>query len=195
MLIEGVIIAAGKSSRMGPKHKLTMDLHGQSLIERSVSSMLPSCTRIVVVTGFHREKICAQLQHYPNLALVHNENCGEGMFSSLKVGLGHARGERIFFLPGDCPFVAEGVYEKMLQAEADIVIPAFQGQPGHPVLLSDKAARQVLANEQYHTLKEFIDDNGPKVIEVDCPGVLWDIDTPEDFVSAQKYFDRQEKMS
>ena len=94
------------------------------------------------------------------------------MFSSLKLGLRQAKGERVFFLPGDCPFVAAEVYEGMLQTEGDIVVPAYQGHPGHPVLFSRRAVDELLEDAQCHTLKAFIDGKGPAIVAVDCPGVL-----------------------
>ena len=67
MPIEGVIIAAGKSSRMEPQHKLTMELQGKTVIERSIGSMRPFCTRIIVVTGFHEDKIRKQTESCQDL--------------------------------------------------------------------------------------------------------------------------------
>lgn len=189
MPIEGVIIAAGKSSRMGSQHKLTMDLKGKTVIERSIGSMRPFCTRIIVVTGFHADKIRKQTESSQDIVLVHNADCEAGMFSSLKLGLRQAKGERTFFLPGDCPFAAAEVYEAMLHTEGDIVVPAYQGHPGHPILFSRRAVSELLEDAQCHTLKEFIDGKGPTIVAVDCPGILWDIDTPEDYAQAQKYIE------
>jgi len=193
MRIEGVIIAAGKSSRMAPHFKPVMDLHGKTLIERSIDSMLPFCAKIVVVTGYQEDHLHKVLSSYDNLELIKNEAYEDGMFSSLKVGLSRVEGDRIFFLPGDCPFADEQVFRKMLETDAEVIVPAYQGNLGHPVLFSKRSILHLLKNNRYMTLKEFIDEKELKIIEVDCPGVAWDVDTPEDYLKALKYFEGKER--
>ncbi|TFG83058.1 MAG: nucleotidyltransferase family protein [Erysipelotrichales bacterium] len=193
MLIEGVIIAAGKSTRMYPDHKPIMDLHGKTLIERSIESMLPFCAKIIVVTGYHAEQIRTILMKADYLELINNDSFEDGMFSSLKIGLSQSKGDRIFYLPGDCPFTDAEVYRKMLATEAEIVVPSFQGKRGHPVLLNRHAVLQLLENDRYKTLKEFIDETDLKIVETDSPAVLWDVDTPVDYAKALKYFENKER--
>lgn len=188
MSIEGLLLAAGQSSRMRPHHKLAMDLHGQTLLERSLGCLLPLCQRVIIVTGYLKPPVEAFHTLYPALDFVHNPNYENGMFSSVQAGLRTAKGERIFILPGDCPFVDQAVFGQMLQLDADVVIPSYRGQTGHPVLLSRKAVQTLLATPQYRTLKEFIDAQESIVTEVDCPGILRDIDTVEDFQLARDFF-------
>jgi molybdenum cofactor cytidylyltransferase len=193
MRIEGVIIAAGRSSRMYPNHKPMMDLHGKTLIERSIDTLLPFCSKIVVVTGYQAESIRTVLLKSKNIELINNDAYNEGMFSSLKVGLNHVDGDLVFFLPGDCPFADEIVYREMLRAKGEIIVPAYHGKPGHPVLFSKRSIQQLFASKRCKTLKEFISRQNAHVIEVDCPGVIWDLDTPEDYANALKYFEKKER--
>lgn len=192
MGIEGVILAAGKSSRMTGDSKMTMDLNGRSVIERSIDSLSPFCSRIIVVTGFHVEAVMVSAGHCREVVFVHNPDCEKGMFSSLRMGLRHTDGERVLILPGDCPFITHEVCEKLLQGKRDIVLPAYQGKKGHPVLLSRRAVEDLLADDRCQSLREYISTNKAEIIAVDRPEILWDIDTPEDYAKAVAYFQVKE---
>lgn len=178
---------------MAGESKLAMDLDGRTVIERSIESLLAFCSRIVVVTGFHAEAVMESAGHSPEAVFMHNPDFGKGMFSSLRLGLRHAKGERILILPGDCPFITREVCEKLLQGEGDIVLPAYQGKHGHPVLLSRRAIEGLLADENCQSLQEYIQANEPEIIAVDHPEILWDIDTPEDYAKAADYFQAKEQ--
>lgn len=193
METEGVILAAGKSSRMAGNSKMTMDLGGRTVIERSIDSLRPFCSRIIVVTGFHAKAVMESAGHCAEAVFVHNPDCEKGMFSSLRLGLRHTKGERVLILPGDCPFITREVCEKLLQGKGDIVLPAYQGKRGHPVLLSRRAIEGLLADERCESLQEYIQANGPEIIAVDLPEILWDIDTPEDYANAVDYFQAKEQ--
>lgn len=190
---EGVILAAGRSSRMEGRVKMVMDLNDRTVIERSIDSLCPFCSRIVVVTGFHAETVMESAGHYREVDLVHNPDCEEGMFSSLRLGLRHTEGERVLILPGDCPFIPNEICEKLLQSKGDIVLPAYHGKNGHPVLLSRRAIEDLLADECCQSLQEYISVNKAEIITVDRPEILWDIDTLEDYAKAVNYFQEKEQ--
>ena len=189
---EAVILAAGKSCRMAGESKMTMDLNGRTVLKRSVDSLNPFCSRIIVVTGFHAGAVMESAGHCREVVFVHNGDCEKGMFSSLKMGLRHTEGERVLILPGDCPFITREVCEKLLQGKRDIVLPAYQGQNGHPVLLSRRAIEGLLADDRCQSLQEYICANKAEIIAVDRPEILWDIDTPEDYAKAVDYFQAKE---
>ncbi|CZR08892.1 nucleotidyltransferase family protein [Trichococcus ilyis] len=193
MVTEGVILAAGKSSRMAGKSKMTLDLAGRTVIQRSIASLQPFCSRIIVVTGFHAEAVRESAGHSAQAVFVHNPDCEKGMFSSLRLGLRHTEGERVLILPGDCPFIAYEVPEKLLAAKGDIVLPAYRGKRGHPVLLSRPVIESLLADEECQSLREYIQANEAEIIAVDRPEILWDIDTPEDYAKAVDYFQSKEQ--
>ena len=192
MGMEGVILAAGKSSRMAENSKMTMDLNGRTVIERSIDSLSPFCSRIIVVTGFHSEAVRESAGHCRDVIFVHNPDCEKGMFSSLRMGLQRTEAERVLILPGDCPFITHEVCEKLLQSKRDIVLPAYQGKNGHPVLLSRRAIEGLLADEHCQSLQEYICANKAEIIAVDRPEILWDIDTPEDYAKSVEYFRTKE---
>ncbi|WP_409229294.1 nucleotidyltransferase family protein [Gudongella sp. SC589] len=187
MEVEGVVIAAGKSLRMSPNHKLLLDLDGRTVIWRCIESLYEFCSRIIVVTGHNPQLITQSIGYIEKVEFVHNEGHEDGMFSSIKTGLLAARGDRIFCMPADCPFVGREVFLKLLSVWDDIVIPSFCGVQGHPVLLSMEEAKRIREDLTFVSLDEYIGGNRFSVVQVDDPGVLWDIDTPENYVAALRY--------
>jgi molybdenum cofactor cytidylyltransferase len=171
---------------------MAMDLNGQTVIQRSIDSLRPFCSRIIVVTGFHAEAVMESAGHCAEVVFVHNRDCEKGMLSSLRLGLQRAESKRVLILPGDCPFITREVCEKLLQGQGDIVLPAYQGKCGHPVLLSSRAIKGLLVDEYCRNLQEYICANKAEIIAVDCQEILWDIDTPEDYAKAVDYFQTKE---
>lgn len=183
-MIEGLIVAAGKSQRTGRKYKMALDFGGRTMIEKSIESMSPFCSKIIVVAGFNSDKLKKILQGYKNVEIIFNPEFRDGMFASVKAGLKQINSSRFFFLPGDYPLISAEVYEKMLNVESEIVVPVFNSLPGHPILLKHSAAIKILNSDSHTNLREFIMANNPEYIEVDCQGIHIDIDTMEDYQKA-----------
>ena len=81
-----VILAAGSSTRLGqPKQLLIFE--GSSLIKRVAKIALEVSRKVVVVTGFQSKKVQAELSGLP-LIVVQNDSFGEGIASSIRVGVG-----------------------------------------------------------------------------------------------------------
>lgn len=182
-MIDGLIVAAGASSRM-PGYKMLLDLAGKTLIERTVDSLLEVCSRIVLVTGWHAGQLASLFDRRSEVELVFNPAYQEGMFTSVKAGLNHIHSSRFFFLPGDCPLVPRSVLLELLETDAPIVVPSFAGHPGHPVLFQQEVISQILANPAVNSLREFIEASKVLEIAVNSEGILIDVDTQADYQKA-----------
>ncbi len=183
MTTEGVIIAAGQSKRMSPHLKLLLKIGSESVLRRSIFSMLPYVSRLVVVTGYQHDIIEQHIQDIDKVDIVFNPNFLQGMYSSVIAGLSVISGEHAFLLPGDCPFVCPEVFSSLSEIEDDIVVPSYKGLSGHPVRLSKNAIKMLL-KEEHSSLREFIHSHPFRKVEVDCEGILTDIDTPNDYQRA-----------
>ena len=112
------------------------------------------------------------------------------MFASIRAGLSAlGPGSRaVFILPVDMPLVRPLTIMALaaaLQPETPAVVPVHAGQRGHPPLLSARAVGQVLAWEGGGGLRAALSGlPGLATLEVDDPGVLLDLDTPEDLALA-----------
>lgn len=182
-MCEGLIAAAGRSRRTSPRYKMELDFDGKTLLEKCLESMMPFCSRVLVVGGHNIDILRARLAGYPDVEVIDNPRFDEGMFSSIQEGARHIRAGRFFFLPGDYPCVSPEVYRRMLACHSDVVIPVYGNRSGHPVLLNSGLIRELLEGG-YNNLREFIASRPTSRVDVDCPGILLDVDTLEDYQKA-----------
>lgn len=193
MTVEGVIAAAGLSSRMGA-HKLLLDLDGETLIEKCLQAMYDQCERIIVVGGYRVNAIEEIMRKYSRVEVVFNPDYQQGMFSSVKEGFKHVRAERFFFTPADYPMIKKSTYINLLAVKGDIFVPSYQGLTGHPVLMQTALIKE-LFSEDYTTLRHFIISKSSINIELNDPGVLIDVDTMEDYQEVKKMLEARVKRS
>lgn len=187
MGVDGVILAAGFSSRLGT-NKMILDIYGKTIIERVVDSMYDVCSSIFVVGGYNIDSIINVLNKYPKVNVVFNENYIDGMFSSVKEGLKYVRENRFFLIPGDYPAISKSLYESMLFEKGDIIIPTYKGKRGHPVLMKSDLIKEVVDTQIYLNMKEFINTKSYITKEVLEEGILMDVDTIEDYEAVLSYY-------
>ncbi len=160
---------------------MTLDIVGKTILERCIDAMYEVCSRLIIVGGYNVSAILPVVSGYSRVELVLNERFRDGMFSSVRKGLEHVRTGRFFLTPGDYPLISREVYESMLNIDADIVIPSYKGENGHPVLMKSSHIGELLFAPGYRSLKDFIDSKGFKRIEVQDEGILADVDTMQDY--------------
>lgn len=187
MKVEGIILAAGLSTRAGT-NKLILDIGGKTVIERCIYGMYDLCSKIIVVGGNRIEEIEDILKKYPKVELIYNSDYLDGMFSSVKKGLVNIKEEKFFLIPGDYPVINKAIYKQMLKLDEDIVIPMYKGKKGHPLLMKSYLIEELIKSKQYNTLRDFVNIKGFKSINVEEPGILMDIDTMEDYKEILLYF-------
>ena len=187
--VGAVVLAAGRSARMGGTNKLLEPMDGVPLVAHVVrASVAAGAYPIVVVTGHDPDAVRDALAGAP-VELLHNPRWREGMSTSLSAGIdaleGRVRGALICL--GDMPRVRASDLRDLIHAfavapheSAAAYVPVFAGQWGNPVLWTapwfpflrsiggDRGARVVLERL------------GPQVALVPASeGVLLDADTPE----------------
>lgn len=183
-MVEGIVLAAGSSSRAGC-FKMELPLGDKMLIERSIEGMYNVCSNVIVVGGYKVERLREILSVYPKVQVVENANWQSGMFSSVKVGVKQVSGTRFFLLPADVPLVSESVFRKLLDASAKIAIPVFKGTKGHPVLFDSSIKACIVNESDGSTLRDVIHRTGYTAVEVDEEEILIDVDTQADIENAR----------
>jgi CTP:molybdopterin cytidylyltransferase MocA len=184
-VLAGIILAAGASSRMG-RPKALLDYRGEKFIERLVRVFSLVCQPVIVALGYHAEAI----RPYIGAATAAVNPAPErGQLSSLKIALALLPGPCTGFLFSqvDSPAVREDTLEKLVAAfetrAAGIVfvVPQINGKHGHPVLAAREIAEEILALPPDATAREVIHGHIRQTIyiDVDDPGILTDIDTPQ----------------
>jgi molybdenum cofactor cytidylyltransferase len=149
-----ILLAAGRSSRMGAPKGL-LPFGGRPWLLEQLSGFRKAGGReAIVVLGFHREAYEERIPWLKDaltrplweeglkIAVVVNPAPEQGPFSSLLCALaamGPRKRPAYFVLPLDVPCPGREVWEKLAQAfnpPLSAIIPRFQNRGGHPVLLS-----------------------------------------------------------
>lgn len=182
-----VVPAAGAARRFGGGKLTTRLEDGRPLLEHTLESLLEAGLHHVVVVAADADAFAevAAIRD-PRVTLVVNPEPDRGMFASIRCGLDSlaTAPDVLVVLPGDMPFVRAAVIASLV-AEASrgrAVVPRFAGRRGHPLVLPGRFVDPLRHQPDTTTLKLAMGTLGvtPEEIDVDDPGVLRDVDRPED---------------
>jgi molybdenum cofactor cytidylyltransferase len=140
--VAAIVLAAGRSSRMAPHHKLLLaDRAGKPMIVRVVENILSSGARpVLVVTGHRADEVRAALAGRP-VGFVDAPDHAQGLSASLKAGLAalpEGAAAALICL-GDMPLVTGRMLDRIIAAYdpdegRSIVVPTHEGRSGNPIL-------------------------------------------------------------
>jgi molybdenum cofactor cytidylyltransferase len=189
--IAAVILAAGRSTRMGGPNKLLAEIARRPLVRIAAEAALASrVDPVIVVTGHQRAEIERALVAMP-VRLVHNRDFAQGLGTSLKAGIAAvpAQAEAAIVLLGDMPRVDAPLLNRLIAAfdpdrGALVVVPTFEGKRGNPVLWSRRFFPDLMAIEGDVGARHLIGRYAEAVVEVPVDGeaAFDDVDTPEALV-------------
>jgi len=186
MKIAAILLAAGKSSRFGA-NKLLHPLAGTPIALRSAASLLTACPQAVAVVS--PGSALQPLLEAAGLHAVVSERAHEGMGESLKSAIAATPDADGWVVAlADMPYVQPATHTAIMRALADgaaIAAPVYRGERGHPVGLSARFREDLLALEGDAGARMILKSHAHEIrlVEVDDPGVLKDIDTPADLAS------------
>jgi CTP:molybdopterin cytidylyltransferase MocA len=183
--VSAVILAAGKSTRMG-QDKLLLPLVDRPVIRWSIDTFLATdIDHLVVVTPPGGRAIQQILTPLPVQTVTNYDVAGD-MASSLRAGIRRLPpfSSGILVSPADMPLVRSETIQRLIDAHrrypGAIFIPCWQGRRGHPTLFP----RQLLAAIHHlPTLRHLLHGHAPSLrhLELSDPGILMDMDTPNDY--------------
>jgi molybdenum cofactor cytidylyltransferase len=186
--IAALVLAAGRSSRMGGSNKLLAEICGRPLARIVVEQALASQARpVIVVTGHQREQVEAALAGLP-VKFVYNRDFADGLGTSLRAGIAAlpAQVDGAIVCLGDMPQVDAGMIDRLIGAldpdkRALIAVPTINGKRGNPVVWSRRFFPELMAVEGDIGARHLIARYSEAVAEVPLRGVaaLTDVDTPE----------------
>jgi molybdenum cofactor cytidylyltransferase len=187
-VIDGLLLAAGYSSRMG-EFKPLMDHDGLPFVVGIARKTSRVCRRVIVVLGHRGDDIRNAFDsHTPiaSLSFVENPRFDQGMFTSLQAGLAAlADAEWALYHFADQPHLPEEFYSDFVpcaQVEFDCIQPVHQSHKGHPLLLRRSLFAAVQSAPPSGTLRDVIRDSNARVKLWECrfPQILQDFNTPAD---------------
>jgi molybdenum cofactor cytidylyltransferase len=186
--IAAIVLAAGRSTRMGGPNKLLAEIGGRPLVRIAVEQALASRAKpVIVVTGHERERVEAALKGLP-VQFVHNPDFAVGLGGSVRTGIAAvpAAADGAIVCLGDMPQVDAALIDRLITAFAPeqgalAVMPTIDGQRGNPVLWSRRFFPDLMAIEGDVGARNLINRYGEAVVEVPVTGkgALVDVDTPE----------------
>lgn len=191
--MEAIVLAAGYSSRANA-FKMTLKLGQMTVLEHTISKFEGLCSRVIVVAGFKVEliqeeiaKICNENAFSFQIKVVYNENFNQGMFTSIQRGCRELNAPTFFVTPGDCPLVKKETVQLIAKHKGNVVIPSFNYKGGHPIKLSSEVKQKILETNPESNLRVVLGGYEKEYLNVDDPGVIMDVDTPEDYQKAIDY--------
>lgn len=132
----GVILAGGKSTRMGT-NKALLQLNNQPVIERIADELQLISDELIIVANDPAD------YQYLNLSLISDRYPNKGPLAGIETAMYHFAADQYIISACDTPFIDHQVYQHLLSSLGgyDAVVPKFDNHL-HP--LSGVYTRQVL---------------------------------------------------
>src|SRR5271154_7044725 len=195
--VAAVILAAGKSTRMGEAKQL-LRLGEGTVLGRTLENVRDAgLDQIVLVLGSSANTIRQHLHisAIADLEVVVNQNYDQGMASSLRVGLSSIddRVDAALIVLADQPLIRPETFARIVdeyrRSTAQIVIPLYKGFRGNPVLLDRSVFADVMALEGDIGCRAIFGSHleGIVKVEVDDIGVLLDVDNKDDYERLRRF--------
>lgn len=187
MTLGGLILAAGRSSRMGG-FKPFMTLNGFTMLEMTALGMRGAgVVDLCVVAGRNADEVRAAAERLGADCVENAEYMNTDMFASVKLGLERlTHCDAVFVLPVDIPLASPATFgaalEEYKKTGAPVVFPVFQNERAHPPLIAHESIPKILAYAGDRGLRGALDALGDSAeVVVDDEGAALDADTPEQF--------------
>jgi len=184
--VVGLILAAGKSERMGTaKALLSFESKNflQTIFDEALSSEL---SRTLVVLGHDAELIMKRLPQVRRHAVI-NADYEEGQLSSLQAGIRSLSGndcDGVMVFLVDHPFVKRTLVNSLIHAfqktDCSIVIPSCKNRRGHPMIFGSTLFTELLSAPLGEGAVAVVRKHEQEILhlEVEDESILVDIDTP-----------------
>ncbi|MGH6778168.1 MAG: NTP transferase domain-containing protein [Bradyrhizobium sp.] len=192
--VAAVILAAGRSTRMGGPNKLLAEIDGKKLVRIAAEQALAShASEVIVVTG-HQAELVEQALDGLKVKFVRNPDFAGGLASSVKAGIATvpADADGAVICLGDMPLIDAKLIDRMIETFAPdrgnlIVVPVADGRRGNPVLWSRRFFAELLTLEGDVGARRLIEKHAEAVAEVTVEGAaaFLDIDTPQALEAAR----------
>ena len=191
-MIAGIVLAGGKSSRMGrPKALLPIGSSGDTFFDRVTRTLLDAGIQdVIVVVGADADAIRAAVRPRPGVRIVDNPYHEQGQLTSLLAGLraiDAARTTAVLVTLIDVPLVSVATVRTLIAAQrergAPVVRPVSNGRHGHPVIFGRDLFGELQHADPAHGAKPVVRAHAADMIEVpiDDEGAFTDIDTREEY--------------
>jgi molybdenum cofactor cytidylyltransferase len=191
-MISAIVLAAGRSARMG-RMKLLLPWGNSTVIGRVIATLLEAgLFDIHVVTGGYRTELEDALQQFDVIFCTNPDYQNSEMLSSVKIGLLNLgnESEAAMIVLGDQPQIEAEVVRAIMNRyhmiRNKIIVPSYKMHRGHPWLIDRSFWSELNKLSIDLTLRDYLNTNQNNIsyINVYTSSVILDLDTPSDY---QKY--------
>ncbi len=180
--VAGCILAAGFSKRMG-RPKPLLPIEGDTFLVKVVKTLEEANIEeiLVVISSVVIKEAHGDL----DVKWIFNPEPEKGPLYSFQLCIKQLECvQGAFLVPVDHPLVKRGTYQGLLEyvGENKILVPTYRGKRGHPPFFPKRFFNDIL-NAPLDQGARYILHSHPEDIlevEVDDPGILLNINTPED---------------
>lgn len=195
-MIGSIILAAGKSARMGNPKPL-LPWNGEALINYQINSLSQSgASEIIVVLGYKSTLISRHILTSIPTKTVINHRYSQGKTTSIRAGLRAAsNGISEMFLIGvdqpRSPELLNYLMREHLKSGALITQPIFHEKGGHPLIINSKLFSELSTlDENKLGVREVIKNHVSELnqVIVEDESVILDLNTPAEVAKARTIF-------
>jgi molybdenum cofactor cytidylyltransferase len=203
-LFSAVVLAAGLSERMGEENKLLLPLGNTTVLEQTLSRVLKSDIReLIVVLGHEATKVeqsataAIGTKTPPTMQIktVFNEHYESGQGTSVACGTRHLSDQSAgcFFVPGDQPFVSPTVMRALAESSENgkIIVPEINRKRTSPALFDRSFYNELTQLDGEKGGREVMDahEEDTIVLPIECRDkrVSIDIDTKDDYTNLTRH--------
>ena len=186
--IDGIILAAGASRRMGePKPLLQTD--DATFLEHAVKLLREAGCRYVIAVVPAGDDWIVRLADTSGAEPIINDNPDSEQIDSLQLGIANLPDDydAVAVLPVDFPRIhpetVKQLFDEYRKQPSAVMNPAYRGEAGHPVIFSRDVVTELLRPDLPDGARSVIDKHTAeaRTIDVNDEGVLIDIDTRADY--------------
>jgi molybdenum cofactor cytidylyltransferase len=186
--------AAGASRRMG-RPKLLLPYREGTIVGALVASLRAAGLEAILLVTAPDDVALREWAHAAGVFAAVNPQPERGMLSTIRVGIAAlggaaalaAAGETLLVSPADLPAVRPETIAEVVRrreaASAPLALPVWRGRHGHPLAIAPELVAEIDTLDPAVGLKQLRDRYAAATlwIEVDDPGAVEDVDTPEDY--------------
>lgn len=199
-LVSAILLAAGKSERMG-QNKLLLPWLGGTIIGRTLDNLIASQVREVVVVLGSRAQEMSQAIGGRKVIQVLNPNYAGGMSTSLDTGLGMVGSQArwVMVALADQPLIPTETYDRLIEAalasDKGIIVPTYKNRRGNPIILASVYIPELLRLAGDVGGRELLERYPRDVLEVpvEAEGVVININTMDEYALRFKPLSQKRK--
>lgn len=183
--VAAILLAAGRSRRMG-RCKQLLPLGDTTVMGRCLDTLLRGgIDAIAVVVSATGHDVADAALAYPVRVVINPDSAGD-MASSVRIGRDalETSYSGVIIALCDYPLITPATITTLAHQHAtspgSIIMPTYRESRGHPLLIPRKILEELAADM---TLRDLLRINPARIstVAVNDPGILMDMDTPEDF--------------